>query len=308
MIAKTRLIAALAIVLGYTSLARAQTTVSESGTYQSLITSGSILSNGSDGNGVGECAATSIYNSFQFLQASNSGVYNGTELLTGSQSSSGTATRDDLHGLIQSQSGALSPSSTARGLQGDVYAAKQAWVNMYAPGTTTFAGISTIAASDATMFGHYSASTTGGMTFGANATSMSEFLEQQIAAGEDVEIGLYQHMMTLVGVTVNSSSIATSIEYIDPNNASQIDMSSLMVDGFDELTINIPSSMYGPPIRSRTNPVTYSDTSEIYYAFAESAPEPRAAVGISGLVAIGGVFWGRRRKASFLKRWRTAMA
>ena len=118
------------------------------------------------------------------------------------------------------------------------------------------------------------------MTFGANGSNILAFLTQQIKEGEDVEIGLFAHMMTLVGVGTDTTTNMPAIEYIDPNAPATDSWSALSFVGSDgQYAITITGSGYGPPTTfdDKGNPTAFSDTSEIYYAFAES-PAPRPFV------------------------------
>jgi hypothetical protein len=295
-------VVALAVVLVFSSLAWAQVpttpgyTALPSASEASIYDSFARLQNATGDDGLGECAATSMINSFQYLEKAYPGTY-GNLALTDDVAPGDTAdlatVRDTLHSSIANPR-----------LQGNVWTAKQNWINTNAPGTTNFAGITSFAPPRLTANGSVASqgystqSNNSTLTTGANGTEILAFLTAQIKAGEDVEIGLYQHMMTLIGVGTQNSNGAPAIEYIDPNSPGTDAWSTLTLDGHNEYTITIPGSGYGPPTTPRgVRPVKYSDTSEIYYAFAESpVPEPSTVVAISGLAFMGLVYRARRRK------------
>jgi len=145
----------------------------------------------------GVCAATALMNSFVYLQNSYPSVY-GPGLTTGSNPENTLAeARDELCGVI-------GPANNQNIWQG-----KLDWFNMFAPGHTVFAGMTVD-----------NVSTWADKQFLTGLTAPTvAFLMSQIAAGEDVEIGITggtEHELTLTGIQVGPGG-AISISYIDPN-------------------------------------------------------------------------------------------
>ena len=244
---RRHILGSFAILLVCSSIGRADefvATYTESAAYAPLIANKSLLENASGDDGNGECAATSMINSFMFLQQQYPSIY-GT--------SAGTPNAlTTMGGMVDSTSArnALHNSIASPALQGNVLTAKQNWINTYAPGTTSIVGISSFSP-PGTLDGGTAAqgySSSAGMTFGASGSNILAFLTQQIKEGEDVEIGLFAHMMTLVGVGTDTTTNMPAIEYIDPNAPATDSWSALSFVGSDgQYAISITGSGYGPP-------------------------------------------------------------
>jgi hypothetical protein len=155
---------------------------------------------GHNQNDQGRCAATSMINSFEFLVNRHPAVYEGSNLLIGDPGSADSPIRqlDTLMGGIGC--GVLDQQA---------WTGKLGWFDLYAPGTTTFAGMTD---EDASSWASGDLVTRGIPT--------TAFLLSELQDGEDVEIGLggANHWVTLIGMTVDDTTrLATSIAYIDPN-------------------------------------------------------------------------------------------
>jgi hypothetical protein len=158
---------------------------------------------GHNQNDGGRCAATSMINSFGFLAKTYPDVYKGTRLTTGDPKSAETPIRqlDDL----------MAGGGCGVG-QKQIWEGKLAWFDKYAPGTTTFAGMT-----------DQDFSTWKGKGFLTKGLPTADFLLGQIEDGEDVEFGFGiagdgKHFATLTGITVDDATdMAVSLEYIDPN-------------------------------------------------------------------------------------------
>ena len=98
-----------------------------------------------------------------------------------------------------------------------------------------------------------------------------DWLKSEIAHGEDVEFGLFQHMMTLVGVGTNKDGGDPAIEYIDPN-VGTLDWSMVGTDMNGALTLTIKDSGYGPPNDPSAMPVTFIPTRPKFTTHSPRAP------------------------------------
>ncbi len=286
MVSKPALLAPLAFTIVIAFASRSQADFTASASEQSYYDMFARLQNGADGNGDGECAATSLINSFLYLQQRYPGVYD-NKLVPGGPAGAAAA-RDALHTMIVNDG----DENDDFGLQGGVWNQKLQWFQNAMVANQTIFAAQTGVQSGTAQANQYNNSNL--VTFGQYPTFA--WLQQQIADGEDVEFGLYQHMMTLIGVGTDNSNASTAIEYIDPNNPA-VDAWADVSLSMGALMVTIPGSGYGPPMGM---PAMASDTSAIYYAFAESpVPEPSRIVGLLGLAAIGlvGIALHRRKAA-----------
>jgi len=230
--------------------------------------------------GNGWCGATSIANSFQFLDNTA-----GTDLMGGMTA---TQVRDVIVGL-ETVDGNGNPVSNET-----VWDSKITYINEYDPSVSVWAQM-------APNLG----STAGYLDSGAiqNVKPTIAGIYGQLAAGEDVEIAFNGinnpapgvmvddsgpgggHMVTLTGLDPTTGDF----QYLDPNNigAGLLD-ATMAVDGNGYLSFNW---------NNMNNPA--NNGVEIYEAWGESAavPEPSSIVS-SGLVMAGfvGFFVLRRRK------------
>ena len=289
MTSRLRVGSALAIVLLFSSLGRADTySVTRESGYDTI--ANSLLTNGTGPFG-GQCASTSLMNSFLYLQSQYPGVY-GTSLTTEGGTKTAIQSRNDLDTSIANPR-----------LQGDVWNAKLNWVNTYAPGTTAFAAITNTAANSTQ--GKAYTQDRNAVTFGATGAQMWTWLTQQIKAGEDVELGMFDHMTTVMGyATSNTGNMY--VEIIDPNNP--LAAGGTAPNGSGNATkegewvlatvqngnIKLSGFSVGSDYR---NPY-------IYYMYAESVPEPSTLTMMS-LAIVGGLMgWIR----SVLRTQRVAIA
>jgi hypothetical protein len=292
MMVKLRFAAFLAAVVVCCPIARADFTYSESSAYNTI--AALLLTNTSNTNDQGECAATSLMNSFQYLQNIAPSNY-GTNLTGGAGTANAASSRDTLDGLIT--------GGPQGGLQGDVWNAKLSWFNSHGgTASTTFEGITNTGMNSSQGTGYTVG--TNNMTFGASGTAIWNFLADQINKGQDVEIGMFDHMVTLMGLKLSGTNMYAQI--IDPNyprpggtgaggmsNGAAGEWVDAQYDGTSGLVKLSGFSVGGT---GYNNPL-------IYYAFAESpvsVPEP-AAIALAATAPIGGVLifrYRRRRRKS----------
>ncbi len=206
--------APLAIVLACCPLAVAQTTIySESTAYNALATSPSgslLISNSTNTSNQGQCASTSMINSFQYLQQMYPGTY-GTMLTGGAGTANAVNSRNQLDTAIV--------SGGSGGDQGDTWNAKINWFASHGgTANSIIMGVTANSSTDA----DYNPALSGGMMFQQSGTQIWNFLVQQIQQGEDVEIGMFDHMVTLIGVksTGGTANTPSAAEIIDPNYTS----------------------------------------------------------------------------------------
>jgi len=226
-------------------------------------------------------------NSFQYLQYSSSSTY-GTNLTRGSGTANAAASRDLLDAGIN--------GGPQGGLQGDVWNAKLNWfINNGGTAGTTFAGITNTAMTSSQGTG-YSVGTSN-MTFGQSGTQIWNFLVQQIKEGEDVEIGMFDHMVTLMGLSVSGSNMYAEI--IDPNYPTPGGTGAGgMSNGAAGEWVNAAYGTNGGLVRLSGFSIggTGYNLPDIYYAFAESpVPEP-ASLALFGATSAGMLVYYRWRK------------
>ncbi len=275
----------LAMLLGVQTQTRGGPMVTFNVTSETAYDDIGVLTSG-EGPAGAQCASTSMINSFMFLAAEYPNAYGNNALTTEGGTTTPTGARNDLD------------ASIAKAVfQGDVWNAKLNWVNKYAPGTTTFSAITSSRAT--TKQGLAYTNDRGAVQFGATGAAMWTWLMEQINAGEDVELGLYNHMTTVMGFATGSDG-SMYLQIIDPNNPTPggigqgpgasgngpvgewvkvtEDSGSLKLSGFSFADYKIPY---------------------VYAMFAESpaaVPEP-ATITILGIGAIClGVFCWRRRQ------------
>ena len=296
MTAKLRLVACSAIVLCCCSFVRATTIYSESTAYDALATSPSgslLISNSTNSSNQGQCTSTSMINSFQFLQQMYPGTY-GTMLTGGAGTANATTSRDALDAAIT--------SGGSGGDQGDTWNAKINWFNTHGgTANSILMGVTANSSTDA----NYNPALSGGMMFNQSGTQIWTFIAQQIQQGEDVEIGMYDHMVTLMGVKTTGGTGGGPIaaEIVDPNYTSPggTSPSTGMANGPAGEWVSAAYSTYFGLVQLSGFSIggTGYNSPYIYYAFAESptaVPEP-AALALLGAGSIGliAAFRWRRR-------------
>jgi hypothetical protein len=294
MSSKLRILGSLSIVLVFCSVGRGQTTtISESAAYNALATSTSgslLISNSTNTNDQGQCASTSLINSFQYLQRIAPGNY-GTNLTGGAGTANAITSRNQLDNSIV--------TGGSNGDQGDVWNAKLTWFNTHGgTANTTFEGVTVNSSTDA----DYKVGT-GNMAFQQSGTQIWNFLIQQLQKGQDVEIGMFDHMVTLIGVqsTGGTNNIPALAEIVDPNFPSPGGTGQGgMSNGAAGEWVNASYSTFFGLVQLSGFSIGGTGYSNpyIYYAFAESptaVPEPAALV-LLGASAIGLVAACRRRR------------
>jgi hypothetical protein len=236
-----------------------------------------------------------MINSFQYLQQIAPGTY-GTSLTGGAGTANAVTARNQLDGNII--------SGGSGGDQGDTWNAKLSWFNSHG-GTagTTFAGVTVNSSTDA----DYSVGL-GNMSFNQTGTQVWNFLVQQIKEGEDVEIGMFDHMVTLMGLqtTGGSQNLPLEAEIIDPNYTSPGgNGAGGMPNGAAGEWVNAAYSTYFGLVQLSGFSIGGTGYSNpyIYYAFAESpknVPEPAtlALLGGSGVGLFAAFKWRRRRRTA----------
>jgi len=237
----------------------------------------------------GWCGATAITNSLQYLQSNNPNL----SLIDGTL----TQTRNDIlnleDGITAGNPPTGNPSSNAT-----VWNSKVQYGNEFAPGVMTFAA--QITSADA---GGYSGWVDSGDI--QNSKPTDTFLQQQLAAGEDVELlfegtttdpsddsasnnlsggastKTFSHCITLTGLNSETGAMT----YIDPNNPTQFLTATVTTNGGGYLSFDWNNQGANDPVNGV----------EIFGAFAESVPEP-ASLGLVGLGSL--VLLMRRRHGS----------
>jgi hypothetical protein len=229
-------------------------------------------------NGAMSCVPTATMNSFTWLQNAYPAIFglDGTGLpaLQGGQVS-WTAAAGLLASPLYMNTSANNGTTIANWIGGKV-----SYLNAYAPGKITFAGMDSLVAAANRPW------------WDQNANPTVNFLLQELQAGEDVELGIYPldmvgHALTLTGLTWN-----------DADN-------SLTFNGPDTLTLNTidPAAPNGttPLILTPGNPMKISggiyDGYTLQVALAESpVPEPASfsLVILGGLVGLRRLLWRKQ--------------
>jgi hypothetical protein len=299
MSSRLRVIASLAIVVLFSAVARADFTYTESASYAPVASL--LLTNSSNTNNQGQCASTSMMNSFLYLQNTYPSTYTnsgGSASLT-MNTTSGTALINQRNMLDSNI-----VNGPQGGLQGDTWNAKVNWVASTAgSGSTSLVGITNTAMNSSQGTGYTQLSGSDHMTFGASGTDIWNFLTQQIKEGEDVEIGMYDHMVTLMGISTSGANMYAEI--IDPNYPTGTGTgagpgSGPGGNGPVGEWVNATYGTNGGLVHLSGFAIggTGYNTPDIYYAFAESpAPEPSTiALLVVGAGCLGGLAWRRRKK------------
>jgi hypothetical protein len=177
------------------------------------------------------CAPSATANSFQYLVGRYPGKYGGTNLI---RNGDPLETRNELAAGwfpggpgVGGRRDGMDFGNPGLGTGGasdkDWWQVKLQWINDFAPGTTTVAGM--VDNADAPNWIGGSNLTVGAPTF--------DFLLAQMLEGEDVEIAFQildgpdageGHAVTLAGITSDDSSgrVVRTISYLDPNNTSHL--------------------------------------------------------------------------------------
>jgi len=225
----------------------------------------------------GWCGATAITNSLEYLQSKNPNL----SLIDGTLTQTRTDILDFEDGITPGNPPTGNPSSNAT-----IWNSKVAYCNEFAPGQITFAA--QITSSDA---GGYSDWVDSNDI--QNSKPTDAFLQQQLAAGEDVELLFmgtttdasddsasdnlsggasttkFAHAITLTALNSQTGGMT----YIDPNNPTLFLAATVATDGNGYLSFNWNNQGANDPVNGV----------EIFGAFAESVvPEP-ASLGLLGV-------------------------
>jgi hypothetical protein len=229
------------------------------------------------GNGAMSCVPTATMNSFTWLQNAYPAIFGldggGNQALQGGQGS-WLGAANLLAGPLYMNTSANNGTTLANWINGKV-----SYLNAYAPGKITFAGMDSIQVNNPPAWLQ-------------NANPTVNFLLQELQAGEDVELGIYPldnvgHALTLTGLT-----------WIDTDSDQTFDVG-------DTLTLNSidPAAPNGntPLILTPGNPMTISggpyDGYALEVALAESpVPEPASfsLVILGGLVGLRRLLWRKQ--------------
>jgi hypothetical protein len=219
-----------------------------------------------------------MINSFMFLQAQDPKLYDNS-LTTEGGTKTPTQSRNDLDASIAMPR-----------LQGNEWNAKLSWVNKYAPGTAIFSAITSTASNSDQ--GKAYTQDRAAVTLSATAAQMWTWLTQQIKAGEDVELGIFNHMTTVMGYAVDTTAGrnfgAMYLEIIDPNapragGGMGPGLTSTAPEGEWVRATEVRGSirLSGFSVADYRNPY-------VYCMFSESAvPEPSSLILVSLAVATG---------------------
>ncbi|MFM8671001.1 MAG: PEP-CTERM sorting domain-containing protein [Microcystis sp.] len=248
---------------------------------------------GHESNIGGRCAATSMINSFVYLNNIRPDLYASTKLLTGA----GMDLNGD--GVVDLKDSIIELDNKMGGFgcgvnRKQAWEGKLNWFDMYAPNTTTFAGM---VDEDCTGW--------NGSQYLTKGVPTIDFLLGELRAGEDIELRIgfddgSGHYLTLTSLHIDDMDMngmwtpgeMVSIDYIDPN---------------------CPAGMGptpGPSVAPITNPdgtwqFNWSNCgnktpqrAKITAAWAESprVPEPSS---VFGILAVGGLgltrIWKKRK-------------
>lgn len=212
-------------------------------------------------NGGNSCAPTATMNSFTFLQNTYPAVY-GNMLMGGNATWTAAA--------IQLALGMGTTSAAGTSLNGWVNG-KVNYINANAPGTTVFAGMS-------------SAGVVAGQPWLAAGAPTPAFLNQQLSAGEDIEIGIQPigggvgHVLTLTGMSWNN--IAGGMVYGGTD--------TLTLNSIDPANPGVNTALTFTAGTLTINGGAYNNY-QLTVALAES-PVPETSTTIAGGLALGLVF------------------
>jgi hypothetical protein len=166
--------------------------------------------NGTNGNNF--CAPTATMNSFTFLANAYPAIYG--NMLMGGQAT-WLAAAMTLAGPAY-----MNTDKNNATTEGNWVGGKVGYINKFAPNTTTFAGMDSVA-------------TPGRPAWDQNANPTANFLLQQLQGGEDIELGISPtvgngagHVLTLTGISwnnVNNNGVfgpgdTLTLNTIDPGN------------------------------------------------------------------------------------------
>lgn len=175
---------------------------------------------GKESNIGGRCGATSMINSFVYLNNISPNLYASTNLLTGAgidQNNDGSVDLKDSIIELDNLMGGAGCGTTDQG----TWEGKLDWFDKYAPNTTTFAGMIDLDFSG-----------WDGSQYLKRGNPTIDFLLAELRAGEDIEIGLTfaegdGHWVTLTSMHIDDLNMngiwdydlseTASIDYIDPN-------------------------------------------------------------------------------------------
>jgi hypothetical protein len=146
--------------------------------------------NGTNGNNF--CAPTATMNSFTWLANAYPAIYG--NMLMGGQATWLAA------GMLLAGPAYMNTDKNNGTTEGNWVGGKVGYINNFAPNTTTFAGMDSVA-------------TPGRPAWDQNANPTANFLLQQLQGGEDVELGISPtvgnnagHVLTLTGISWNDAN------------------------------------------------------------------------------------------------------
>jgi hypothetical protein len=206
-------------------------------------------------NGAMSCVPTATMNSFTWLQNAYPAIFGldggGAPALQGGQGSwIGAATL--LAGANYMNTDKNKGTTLANWISGKV-----SYLNTYALGKTTFAGMDSLSAP------------ANRPLWDQNANPTVNFLLQELQAGEDVELGIYPldnigHALTLTGLTWIDADGLGTFNIGDTLTLNTIDPANPLVNTVLMLTPGNPMTISGGPY----------DSYVLEVALAESVPEP----------------------------------
>jgi hypothetical protein len=225
-------------------------------------------------NGAMSCVPTATMNSFTWLQNAYPSIYGldggGAPALQGGQGSwLGAATL--LAGPLYMNTSANNGTTLANWIGGKV-----SYLNTYALGKTTFAGMDSLSAPANRPW------------WDTNANPTVNFLYQELLAGEDVELGIYPldmigHALTLTGLTWNDADGLGTFNIGDTLTLNTIDPANPLVNTAVALTPGNPMKISGGIYDGYT----------LQVALAES-PIPEPATVSLLLLGVGALLGGLR--------------
>ncbi len=253
-----------------------------------------------DIDGHGACYATSVINSFWYLEQKYSSVY-GTEL-TGGTEAGATSARDSLHKLIWDDEGYQDrEGNQVYWTWEEAWEEKVNWIEDRVEGVTEYKG----------MFAYSVSGWSNAENLIGNKAPTWDFLWQEIDEDEDVEIFFewkigqttYAHAVTLTSLEFEDTyadgvwnpsargewAETAYFDFRDPNNAGETTYAQVTKDEAGNLVLYYE---YGKDADG--NPVYYEAT--VYGAFSESyVPLPGAFLAGSALLALMAIARRRRK-------------